>query len=88
MEFNHSNNCSTHAADSHQTSDKIGISCEKTSQPPLANILKSLFFYFINMQHIQGIYRNQLQMGSLEEKISADNPVCFIFIPFWEQPLH
>jgi hypothetical protein len=30
------------------------------------------------MQHIQGICRNQLQMGSLEDKITADNPVRFI----------
>ena len=30
------------------------------------------------MQHIQGISRNQLQMGSLEDKITADNPVRFI----------
>ena len=30
------------------------------------------------MQYIQGISRNQLQMGSLEDKISTDNPVRFI----------
>ena len=30
------------------------------------------------MQHIQGILRNQLQMGSLEDKITQDNPVRFI----------
>jgi hypothetical protein len=30
------------------------------------------------MQHIQGICRNQLQMSSLEDKISTDNPVRFI----------
>lgn len=30
------------------------------------------------MQHIQGISRHQLQMGSLEDKITADNPVRFI----------
>lgn len=30
------------------------------------------------MQHIQGISRNQLQMGSLEDKITSDNPVRFI----------
>ncbi len=30
------------------------------------------------MQHIQGISRNQLQMGSLEDKITTDNPVRFI----------
>ena len=30
------------------------------------------------MQHIQGISRHQLQMSSLEDKISADNPVRFI----------
>jgi hypothetical protein len=30
------------------------------------------------MQHIQGISRNQLQMGRLKDKITADNPVRFI----------
>lgn len=30
------------------------------------------------MQHIQGISRNQLQMASLEDKISSENPVRFI----------
>jgi hypothetical protein len=30
------------------------------------------------MQHILGISRNQLQMVSLEDKISTDNPVRFI----------
>ena len=30
------------------------------------------------MQYIQGISRNQLQMGSLEDKITADNSVRFI----------
>ena len=30
------------------------------------------------MQHIQGISRNQLQMGSLEDKITSDNEVRFI----------
>ena len=30
------------------------------------------------MQHIQGISRHQLQMSSLEDKISANNPVRFI----------
>lgn len=30
------------------------------------------------MQHIQGISRNQLQICSLEDKITADNPVRFI----------
>ena len=30
------------------------------------------------MQHIQGISRNQLQVGSLEDTIAADNPVRFI----------
>jgi hypothetical protein len=36
------------------------------------------------MQHIQGISRNQLQMVSLEDKISTDNPVRFIdaFVSF------
>ncbi len=30
------------------------------------------------MQHIQGISRHQLQLGSLEDTISQDNPVRFI----------
>jgi len=30
------------------------------------------------MQNIQGISRHQLQMSSLEDKITADNPVRFI----------
>ena len=30
------------------------------------------------MQHIQGISRNQLQVSSLEDTISADNPFRFI----------
>ncbi len=30
------------------------------------------------MQHIQGISRHQLQMNSLEDKITVDNPVRFI----------
>ena len=30
------------------------------------------------MQYIQGISRNQLQMGSLEDIINADNSVRFI----------
>jgi hypothetical protein len=30
------------------------------------------------MQHIQGILRNQLQMVSLEDTITSDNPVRFI----------
>jgi transposase len=30
------------------------------------------------MQHIQGIFRNQLQVSSLEDTISQDNPVRFI----------
>jgi hypothetical protein len=30
------------------------------------------------MQHIQGIYSQQLKVGSLEDTISQDNPVQFI----------
>ena len=30
------------------------------------------------MQHISGISRQQLQISSLEDKISLDNPVCFM----------
>ena len=30
------------------------------------------------MQHIQGISRHQLQISSLEDKITFDNPVRFI----------
>jgi transposase len=30
------------------------------------------------MQHIQGISRHQLQIGCLEDRITANNPVRFI----------
>ena len=30
------------------------------------------------MQHIQGIARSQISFGSLEDRISVDNPVRFI----------
>lgn len=33
---------------------------------------------FLNMQHIQGISRHQLQITSLEDKITLDNLVRFI----------
>jgi recombinational DNA repair protein RecR len=52
------------------------------------NISKSLFkndfFVLLTMQHIQGISPNQLQMSSLENKISNDNLVRFIdaFVSF------
>ncbi len=46
--------------------------------------LKTLFFVHFTMQYIQGIYRNQLQMASLEDKTNTDE----INIHFWEQPLH
>lgn len=32
---------------------------------------------FLSMQHIQGISRHQLQLSSLEDKITADNLVWF-----------
>ena len=38
------------------------------------------------MPHIQGISRNQLQVSSLEDSISADNPVRFIDGFFHLQP--
>jgi hypothetical protein len=47
-----------------------------------------LFFAYFIMQHIQGIFRNQLQMGSLEDKIITNNPIRFIKVQFREQPLH
>ena len=34
---------------------------------------------FLRMQHIQGISRHQLQLSSLEDKITADNPVRFVY---------
>jgi hypothetical protein len=40
--------------------------------------MKKTYFLFLYMQYIQGISRNQLQMGSLEDKITSDNPVRFI----------
>jgi len=62
----------------------LGITsdCEKTPQSFDKNnkinwIIKFIFVYF-TMQYIQGISRNQLQMGSLEDKITADNSVRFI----------
>jgi ribonucleotide reductase beta subunit family protein with ferritin-like domain len=39
---------------------------------------KNKVFVNLVMQHIQGISRNQLQVVSLEETISQDNPVRFI----------
>ena len=32
----------------------------------------------LNMQHITGISRQQLQLSSLEDKIASDNPIRFI----------
>jgi len=34
------------------------------------------------MQHIQGISRHQLQMSSLEDKITADNIEAFVNLYF------
>ena len=39
---------------------------------------------FLYMQHIQGISRHQLQMSSLEDKITTDNPVRFF--EAWNPP--
>jgi hypothetical protein len=36
------------------------------------------YFVVLNMQHIQGISRQQLQISSLEDKITQDNLVRFI----------
>ena len=56
--------------------------CEKTSQSVqqiyLKTCKKNRKEVFLSMQHIQGISRNQLQVSSLEDTISADNPVRFI----------
>jgi len=30
------------------------------------------------MQHITGVYRKKLQISSLEDKITSDNPIQFI----------
>ena len=56
--------------------------CEKTSLT-LTNITKNSCyihydFLYLAMQHIQGISRQQLQLESLEDKISVDNSVRFI----------
>jgi len=56
--------------------------CEKTPQSFDKNnkinwIIKFIFVY-LTMQYIQGISRNQLQIGSLEDKINADNSVRFV----------
>jgi len=34
------------------------------------------------MQYIQGIFRHQLQMSSLEDKITADNIEAFVNLSF------
>jgi transposase len=39
---------------------------------------KNIDFVYLLMQHIQGISRHQLQVVSLEDSISQDNPVRFI----------
>ena len=39
---------------------------------------KNKVFVYLVMQHIQGISRHQLQIVSLEETVSQDNPVRFI----------
>ena len=56
--------------------------CEKTSLT-LTNITKNSChihydFLYLVMQHIQGISRQQVQLESLEDKISVDNSVQFI----------
>ena len=56
--------------------------CEKTSLIH-TNITKNSCyihydFLYLAMQHIQGISRQQLQLESLEDKISVDNSVRFI----------
>jgi hypothetical protein len=40
-------------------------------------LLKTGFFVYLNMKHIQGISRQLLQINSLEDKIILDNPVRF-----------
>lgn len=56
--------------------------CEKTSQSLqqiyLKTCKKNRKDAYLKMQNIQGISRNQLQVSSLEDTISADNPVRFI----------
>jgi hypothetical protein len=38
------------------------------------------------MQHIKGISNNQIQLGSLEDRLSADELDCIVLDKFWEQP--
>jgi hypothetical protein len=56
--------------------------CEKKTTILTTNISKSwfknYFFVFLILQHIQGISRNQVQMYSLEDKITTDLSVSFI----------
>jgi hypothetical protein len=55
--------------------------CEKTSVLLCSNILKTGIkedFYFLSMQHIIGISRQQVRFSSLEDTISPDNQVRFI----------
>jgi hypothetical protein len=47
------------------------------------SLFKNIFFLFLKMQHIPGIPRNQLQTASLEDKITADLYVRFIY-PFFK----
>jgi hypothetical protein len=61
--------------------------CEKKTTILTTNISKSwfknYFFVFLILQHIQGISRNQVQMYSLEDKITTDLSVRFIY-PFFK----
>ncbi len=41
-------------------------------------LVRNHYFVCFSMQHIQGISGNQQQVSSLEDTISADNPVRFI----------
>jgi transposase len=41
-------------------------------------VIKHRKVVYLMMQHITGISRQELQMSSLEDKISSDNPVRFI----------
>ena len=56
--------------------------CEKTSvfffQIYLEYLIKGRKVVYLTMQHISGISRQQIQISSLEDKITTENPIRFI----------
>jgi hypothetical protein len=57
--------------------------CEKNLRFHLPKVVKNIwildtYFVVLSKQHITGISRQQLQISSLEDKITQDNPARFI----------